>query len=200
MWHAMNIQHWAIMLVILTFGWCGPSWTVKAQSPADFETLLAETGLSFRSPAGGIELPPRAVPGFSFQKALRFPAQGGVEMRLAVRPLSRMRIDYQDPHSSAPEPDHVFPLVFSKLTALLAGSKASKSREYPSDKAQDLFRADWAAAAIFDLDPDLAENYTSGLLLAVHKSRFGDGYILFLFNDARAAKPFLEMAQNSLSF
>lgn len=176
-----------------------PAAAQQIPETVSFDTLLTESHLTFQPPPGGTEIPPHPVPGFSFQKGLYY-AEQGVQLHVAVRPLARMRIDYDDPHSSAPEPDHVFPLVFASLTGALAGTKDSRSREFPAEKAKSLFNAHWAAAAIFDLDPALSGGYRTGLLLAMHKSRKGDAYSLFLFNDPEASKAFLSLSQAALKF
>jgi hypothetical protein len=51
-----------------------------------------------------------------------------------------------------------------------------------------MFNADWAAAAVFDVEPDFTREYAGGLMLAMHKNRIADAYVIYLFNDYQAAK------------
>jgi hypothetical protein len=124
---------------------------------------------------------------YAFQKAVRH-RNLPLKVYYAVRPLARMKIDYEDPHSNAPDPNHIFPMVFQALVDRLARHGASPSRFYPPRKAKALFNADWAAAALFDADPALKSGYRSALLVAIHKNARADAYSLFVFDDPKPVK------------
>ena len=170
-----------------------------AQQSLRFQTLLEEAGLILETPQ---ELAPTDVPEtplYSFERAYRHKKKP-LEIRYAVRPIARIAIDYNDPHSSAPKPDHVFPMVFQALIGQLSKRGHMPTREYGLQAAKKLFNADWAAAAIFDADPELNTNYSTALLIAIHKSHKGDAYMLFLFDDANEVKPEIDGLLTRLRF
>ncbi len=187
---------WAAVLAGLTVAMVG---LPAAQEPAAFQTLLKEAGLVLEQRRDLVEIETPTTSLYSFQKAFRH-TQSALEIRYAVRPLSRMQIDYDDPHSSAPNPDHVFPMVFQAMIGRFAKHGHAPTQVYRKDKATALFNADWAAASLFDADPELTTPYTSGLLLAMHKNGIGDAYALFLFDDARASKLVIDETLNVLRF
>ncbi|MEZ5587112.1 MAG: hypothetical protein R3E46_08595 [Sedimenticolaceae bacterium] len=177
------------------------SW-VAAQPPAEqggFNDLLAEGELVFRRPEGFVELPPGRTPMLDYECALRSP-EGDLEIRLAVRPLKRLRIDYDDPHGSVPDPNHIFPLVFESLASRLAGGGHAPSNPYPPEQAHARFNADWAAAAVFDTVPDFTTGHSQGLLVAIHRNKVSDAYMVFLFSDYEAVKARLNAALGTLTF
>ena len=114
-----------------------------------FQILLDEGKLVFTAPQGFQTLPPAANPLLPYEHAMRS-EDGKLEVRYAIRPLSRVKIDYSDPHNSAPEPNHLFNMLFASLTEQLASGGDTPRREYTAQQAKELFNADWAAAALLD--------------------------------------------------
>jgi hypothetical protein len=167
--------------------------------PPTFQTLLDEAEATFVTPADFTEVPVPDVPRFPFDKAVQTGA-GSLRVLYAVRPIGRMRIDYNDPHSSAPHPDHIFPLVFETLVGNLSGGGNTPTRQFPEKEAKKRFGADWASAATFDVDPEKFPGYSQGFLLAQHKARKADLFTLFLYNDPAFAKKRLDALLGSLSF
>lgn len=165
----------------------------------DFSALLDEAGLVFNRSAEFVEATVPQTPLYGFEKAIQH-RKLPLRIYFAVRPLARMKIDYEDPHSNAPNPDHIFPMVFQSLIGRLAKSGASPSRVYPVDKARKYFNADWAAAAMFDTEPELNSGYSSALLIAIHKSKLADAYYLFVFDDPKPLKTAIDSALGSLRF
>ncbi len=155
-----------------------------------FLRLLAETGVRISLPPAYRPMPAPAMTDlpWSFDRAWRHP-EDLVEVRVMVRPLARMEIDYDDPHSAAPNPEHVHPLVFQSLIDnLSAAGSTTPSRTFPVEKAKKLFNADWAAMAAFAPDPAVNTKHREAMLLAVHKKRQGDVFALFLFSQPDKAK------------
>ncbi len=167
-----------------------------------FAQLLAETGVQVHLPAAyhPVPLPAMVDLPWAFDRAWRH-AQGLVEVRMMVRPLARMQIDYDDPHSAAPHPDHVYPLVFQSLVnQLSAAGSTTPSRIFPSEEARKRFNADWAAMAAFAPDPAVNTKHHEAMLLAVHRKRQGDVFVLFLFSEPRRAKQELHRLLSILRF
>ena len=71
------------------------------QGDDSFESLLVEAELLFNPPRGFEDLPAGRTPVLDYERALRSP-DGNLEIRIAVRPLKRLRIDYDDPHGAVP--------------------------------------------------------------------------------------------------
>jgi len=168
-------------------------------APPNFQTLLEEASATFATPADFADVPVPDVPGFPFDRAVQTGA-GSLRVLYAVRPISRMKIEYNDPHSSAPHPDHIFPLVFETLVGNLSGGGNTPTRQFPEKEAKKRFGADWASAATFDVDPEKFPGYNQGFLLAQHKARKADLFTLFLYNDPALAKKRLDALLPSLSF
>jgi hypothetical protein len=181
--------------------WLVPAAGEAAGEPADsgFQALLAEAGLQYTRPQDFVELPPGRTPVLDYEHALRS-TDGRLEIRLAVRPLKRLQIDYDDPHGAVPDPNHIFPLVFESLASRLAGGGHSPSNEYPPDQARAKFNADWAAAAVFDTTEDFDSRYRQGLLVAIHRNRVSDAYLVFLFDDYAAVRRQMNAALGTLVF
>lgn len=176
------IAFWAALVVVLI----GPP-SARADAKPDFNSLLVEAGATFAPPDGFVAVDVPNIEAFPFDKALRGPS-GDLQIMYAVRPISRMEIDYNDPHSSAPSPNHIFPLVFGALSGVLSSGGHVPSREYPPKTAKQLFNADWAGAMTFDLEPKISADYRYGFLLGMHKNDKADIYTLILFNDTPSAK------------
>lgn len=164
-----------------------------------FESLLAEGELLFSPPAGYEDLPAGRTPLLDYERALRSP-DGKLEIRIAIRPLKRLVIDYDDPHGAVPNPNHIFPLVFESLATRLSGASHAPSNAYPPDRALEKFNADWAAAAVFDTVEDFETDHKQGLLVAIHRNKVSDAYLVFLFDDYAAVKDSLKLAMKTLSF
>ena len=164
-----------------------------------FQQRLSEAGLIFTQPQGFKPLPPVANPLLPYEHAIRS-QDGKLETRYAIRPLSRVTIDYSDPHNSAPEPNHLFNMLFASLVEQLSSGGNTPRREYTGEQAKELFNADWAAAAVFDVSQQLSLDYTQGLLVAIHKNDQADAYMVYLFNSYPEVKQRIHTTLPSLRF
>ena len=180
-----------------------PAWHATAQAEtgdeSGFEALLSEAELVFSRPEGFVDRAPHRNPVMAYERALRSP-DGQLELRMAVRPLKRLQIDYDDPHGAVPNPEHIFPLVFESLATRLSGGGHTPSNAYSPDEARATFNADWAAAAVFDTVEDFTTEYSQGLLVAIHRNKVSDAYLVFLFEDYAAVKDRLRAAMKALVF
>lgn len=190
-------------LIISLFAIClatQSSLAAKAESlPDAFRALLVEAELEFHRPDGFVDLPPSSTPVMDYEHALRSD-DGMLEIRLAIRPIKRLQIDYDDPHGATPDPNHIFPLVFESLASRLAGARHAPSNTYPPDQARDKFNADWAAASVFDTVDDFGTAHSQGLLVAIHRNKVADAYLVFLFDDYPTVKERLNHAMGTLVF
>ena len=187
-------------VLALLVGWSMGCGAMAADEESQgFTALLHEAELVFSVPDGYLDLPPGRTPMLDYERALRSP-QGNLEMRVAVRPLERLRIDYDDPHGAVPDPNHIFPLVFESLASRLAGGRHAPSNPYPPEQARERFNADWAAAAVFDTSADFDTRYRQGLLLAIHRNKVSDAYVVFLFDDYTAVRDDLKALLRTLVY
>ena len=170
-----------------------------AETGVSFEALLTEAELVFTPPGGFIDLPAGHNPILNYERAMRS-LDGSLEIRVAVRPLKRLVIDYDDPHGAVPDPNHVFPLIFESLASRLAWGRYAPSNLYPPEQARSKFNADWAAAAVFDVAEDFSAQHKQGLLLAMHRNKVSDAYVVFLFDDYAGVKQLLQSAMNALVY
>ena len=169
-------------------------------NPPGFQELLAEAGLSFTTPTDFEEIALQPTPMLQHEKALRT-RNGQLEIRYAIRPLSRIEIDYQDPHSAVPEPNHMFNMLFHTLVGNLTqrGSR-SPTREYSANQSKEFFNADWAALGVFDVVDAYSPEFDQAMLLAMHKNAKADAYAVFLFNDYAQVKESVQRSMNALKF
>jgi len=164
-----------------------------------FAQLLLDSGLYLEQRQNYSDVPIHANPLVPYEHAMRHES-GMLELRFIVRPLSQIEIDYVDPHSAAPEPNHLFPLLFESITNQLALGSDMPSNTFPEYAAQESFNANWAAAAVFDLDPRFSTEFSNAFLVGMHKNQLADAYTLFLYNDHELAKPLIKEALSIMSF
>lgn len=72
--------------------------------------------------------------------------------------------------------------------------------EDPHNPAPDLFNADWAAAAVFDVNEEFSYRFDQGLLIAMHKTGKADAYVVFLFDDYAEVKSSIKENMVALRF
>lgn len=163
----------------------GPAESTVA--PPAFEQLLAESDMRFEVPTGFEPVEVRQNPLFLYDRAIVSP-DGALEIRYAVRPLGRIVVDYEDPHSSAPDPNHMFPVMFQSMVTLLSNGRHSPTGEYPPEQAAEKFNADWASASVFDISAEFNAGHRQALVIAMHKNGMADAYAVFLFDDYEQVK------------
>ncbi|NCF35058.1 MAG: hypothetical protein GWP56_01510 [Gammaproteobacteria bacterium] len=164
-----------------------------------FDRLLEESGLNVESRQAFNDVPIQQNPVLAYEHAMRHES-GALELRFIVRPLGRIEIEYNDPHNAAPEPNHLFPLLFESLTQHLAANNDTSSNTLSEAEAKEKFNAQWAAVAAFDVDPQFSSEYKNAILLGMHKNDQADAYTLFLYNDPETAKPLISTALGIMSF
>lgn len=169
------------------------------QDPVTFAGLLEEAGLEYEIPAGFVEVPVEFNEVLPYQYRVRS-TDGTVEIRYTIFPLNRVEIDYDDPHSSAPEPDHLFTLLFPGILTEISGWGHYKSKDYPASEALRLFNADWAAVAVMQVIPEYSPDYRQALVVAMHRNGHADAYQIFLGNDLKHLGVVAARVEASLRF
>ena len=173
---------------------------VQAESKSlNFNDLLKESGLVFTPTEGFRETPVESDYVMPYEKRL-ISDDGKLEVRYAIRPLDRIEINYEDPHSSAPAPNDLFEMLFRALSETMAGKSHVFSRAYRPDDAKKQFNAGWASIGVFDVLPDISQQFRQAMLLAIHQNDKADAYILMLTNDLKAEKARIKKLRTSLKF
>ena len=167
--------------------------------PADFAELLKESGLEVNIPPDFVEIPVPETEVYAFEKAWR-KKDGSMEIRMAIRPISRVVIDYDDPHGSAPDPNDVHSMVFAALLGQLSTQGELPSRDLPPQLARKTFNAEWASIALMGADPAVNTKHKEAMLLGIHKDRMADAFVLFLYDDPVKAKPELNRLLKIIKF
>ncbi|WP_457632045.1 hypothetical protein [Oceanithermus desulfurans] len=187
-----------LALALLALAWLGGA-LAAAPAAQDFAELLDEAGMVYQLPPGYAPAPVEFNPVLPYQHRV-VSDDGQVEIRYVVLPLDRVEIDYDDPHSSAPEPDHLFTLLFPGILTEISGWGRYKSREYPEDEALRLFRADWAAVAVLEVTPEYSPERRQALVVALHRNGHADAYQIFLGNDVKRLGEEAKRVQAALRF
>ncbi len=106
----------------------------------------------------------------------------GFEVRASFRPLSRVQVDYDDPHSATPEPDHLHPMLFpALLEAISTVDGVGEEVELTPELARE-WGADWAAMSLTMPDPAYATGFPDALFLGLHRNGIADVFVVFLFD------------------
>ncbi len=164
----------------------------------DFAALLEEAGMVFDLPEGFVEIGPGTSEVMPWEQAIRHP-ETGLQARYSIRPLGRVVIDYEDPHSAPPDPEHVFPLVFQRLCERLSRQATGPTSPLTPEDALE-FNADWAAASAMVASSRYTEDFENLFALTLHGNGKADAFVVFCYNDEEAAKPVLKRALHALRF
>ncbi len=185
--------------LIIAIGLCLTTSVQASQAMTGFNDLLDEAGMTFDQPLdyAPIEIQPSQL--FPYEYALKR-NNNNMEVRYSIRPLARIEIDYEDPHNAAPEPNHIFTMMFTALIGQLSSGGSTPHREFRVEEARQKFNADWAALSVFDVEQSYAGQYQQAFLLAMHKNNLSDAYMVILFNDYNEIKPQLDTVMRSLRF
>jgi hypothetical protein len=124
---------------------------------------------------------------------------GRLEVRLSIRPLARLQLAFDDPHSAAPEPNHVFAMMFRAIVEELSPSGLGIETEL-SPNALESYGASWGSLVALDLRPEVAPGYDQGMLLSLHLEDAADAYALFLPKDLKADGSLISSAVHCLGF
>ena len=179
---------------------CSSVHAVGRELPVSFAELLHESGLQISNAPGFEPVAKGEADGMAYEHAIRH-ASGAVEIRFIVRPLNRIEIEYNDPHNAAPEPNHLFPLLFESLTnQLTVRGGDAPSTTFTEDEAAQNFNADWAAVSVFEIAPEYSADYRSAILVAMHRNDHADAYTLLLYNNHEFAKPLIDASLSIMSF
>ena len=179
---------------------CSTALSIGRELPDAFSELLQESDLQIAAAPGFEPVAQTDARSMPYEHAIRH-ASGALEIRFIVRPLSRIEIEYNDPHNAAPEPNHLFPLLFESLTnQLTVRGGDAPSTTFTEEEAAKNFNADWAAVSVFEIAPEYSPDYRSAILVAMHRNDRADAYTLLLYNNHDFAKPLIDSSLAIMSF
>ncbi len=164
----------------------------------EFMELLETCGLQFELPAGFLFKPGVQNQKLNYEGKL-VAADGNLEVRYAIRPIIGMELEYRDPHSSAPEPNHIYPLLEQSVVDGISDGKHDSKEEFGEDALAE-YNADWGAAHRLTPNSDFAPHHQELLLICLHGNNRADVYLMFLFQDGNSASSALKSALHALKF
>jgi hypothetical protein len=164
----------------------------------EFIELLDTCGLEFELPAGFLFKPGVQNSKLNYEGKI-VAADGNLEVRFAIRPILGMEVEYRDPHSAAPEPNHIYPLLEQSVVDRVSDGKTGPKEEFGEDALAE-YNADWGALHRLTPNPDFDPNHQELLLLCLHGNNRADVYVTFLFQNGKSASSALKGALHSLKF
>lgn len=165
---------------------------------AAFDELLADAGMAVELPAGFHMTPGGDNPALPYETALVHET-GRLEVRLSLRPISKLELHFNDPHSAAPEPNHIFGMMFRAVVEQLSPTGIGIESEL-APVALEPYGASWGALVVVDLRPEVAGGIPQGILLALHLEDSADAYALFLPSDLKEDRALIESALRCLRY
>jgi hypothetical protein len=186
------------LLCALALVTCTKQEAVQPNSQQAFETLAKRCKMEFQIPSGFTYANGQSAEGLDYEAVL-LANGGGLEVRLALRALQDAEVDYQDPHSSKPAPEHIYPLLYTAIVQEIATDPYSASGGF-GENALSEFHADWGQMSVLTPKESFAGGYASMMFLAIHRRAAADAYMVFLFNDYETVKAQIQTAMTSLRF
>lgn len=175
-----------------------PVQEAPANSLQAFETLAKRCKMEFQIPEGFTYANGQSAIGLDYEAVLLADG-GGLEVRLALRALQDAEVDYEDPHSSKPAPEHIYPLLYTAIVQEISSDPHSASGGF-GENALAEFHADWGQMSVLTPKEAFSGGYSSMMFVAVHRRAAADAYLVFLFDDYEAVKLQVQTAMTSLRF
>jgi hypothetical protein len=171
---------------------------IEGQSAEAFHTLLERCKMEFNVPSGFAFSPGAITAQLDYEGKL-VSDDGKLEVRIALRCLADAEVDYKDPHSSKPAPEHIYPLMYTAIVQEVSTDPHSASGGF-GDNALAEFHADWGQMSLLTPKPEFGGDYSSMIFLAVHRRAAADAYMVFLFDEYAEVKDQVKAAMGSLHF
>lgn len=194
----MIMRSLLLLMFALPLASCAKQEVALTNSQQAFETLAERCKMDFQVPAGFTYANGQSAVGLDYEAVLLADG-GGLEVRLALRALQDAEVDYEDPHSSKPAPEHIYPLLYTAIVQEIATDPHSASGGF-GENALGEFHADWGQMSVLTPKEAYSDSYSSMMFLAIHRRAAADAYMVFLFNDYEAVKAQIQTAMTSLRF
>lgn len=170
----------------------------NTRSEEAFLTLVKRCQMEFNTPGGFTFAPGESTPQLDYEGKL-VTEDGKLEVRLALRCLADAEVDYEDPHSSKPAPEHIYPLMYTAIVQEISTDPHAPSGGF-GEAALTEFHSDWGQMSLLTPKPEFGGDYSSMIFLAIHRRAAADAYMVLLFDDYEEVKDQVKSAMGSLSF
>ena len=154
----------------------------------DFQTLLAEAGIEFRSAPDFVPCPVRENSVFHYQYAERSPS-GDLEVCYRVDSFAQMEVERMVATAgmdvlASVSLDQLHGANFMTILFNLSGGMFAEPSILKPETSALLYGADWSALGFMRLARnDFTPDYDSAYVLAIHKDGVADVYVIGLYND-----------------
>ncbi|MBC8370066.1 MAG: hypothetical protein H8E25_08700 [Planctomycetes bacterium] len=189
-----------ILLLSLVLCACSPAEIfpeINNHQPA-LEQLVDLVGLQYEVPEGFEMSPGAANDCLDYEFALRS-LSPAIEVRFSLRPLQGIAVEYEDPHSSTPNPEHIYPLMYQSII-----QKISLDPYAPSggmgDNALAEHNADWGEISLLQPKPENNSDLKSLVFMALHRQAVGDIYVSVFFDDYESSKSTINQLLKTVKF
>ncbi|MBI5438559.1 MAG: hypothetical protein HY936_06375 [Nitrosomonadales bacterium] len=153
----------------------------------DFQTLLAEAGIEFRSLPDFMPCLVRENSVFRYQYAERSPS-GDLEVRYRIDSFARLEAERKAANAgmemlSSVSLDQMHATNFMAMLFNLSGGAFVEPTVLKPETSALLYGADWSALGSIRLaNDDFTPDYDSAYVLAIHKDGVADVYVIGLYN------------------
>lgn len=154
----------------------------------DFQTLLAEAGIEFRSSPDFVPCQVRENSVLRYQYAERSPS-GDLEVRYRIDSFARLEAERKAAAAgmemlASVSLDQMHITNFMAMIFNLSGGMFAEPTVLKPETTTLLYGADWSALGFIRLaNNDFALDYDSAYVLAIHKDGVADVYVIGLYND-----------------
>ena len=154
----------------------------------DFQALLAETGIEFRSTPDFVSCPVRENSVFRYQYAERSPS-GDLEVRYRIDSFVPLEAERKAATAgmevrTSVSLDQMHTTNFMSMLFNISGGMVAEPTVLKQEASVLLYGADWCALGFMRLaNNDFAPDYDSAYVLALHKDGVADVYVIGLYND-----------------
>lgn len=153
-----------------------------------FQSLLAEACIEFSATPGFVSRPVRDNGVLNYQYAMCSPS-GELELRYRVDSFARLEAERKTANAgmeilASVSFDQLHAENFMAIVLNLSGGMFAEPTVFKPHTSAQLYGADWSALAFMRLaDHDFAPDYDSAYVLAIHKDRIADVYVIGLYCD-----------------
>lgn len=154
----------------------------------DFQTLLAEAGIEFRSSPDFVPCPVHENSAFRYQYAERSPS-GDLEVRYRIDSFARLEAERKAASAGmemldSVSLDQMHSANFMAILFNLSGGMFAEPSVFKPETSALLYGADWSALGFMRLaNNGFAPGYDSAYVVAIHKDGVADVYVVGLYND-----------------
>jgi hypothetical protein len=151
--------------------------------PITFEELILRNNMSFTAPEGYTEIEPHENRQMNYEKAYKHPTEH-FEVRYAVR-----------------SHEFNFYVQMFEMTVLnISGGQLPEYTPFGTDAVKKEFGADAGATVFVSTGPEFSNGYKYCLLVYIHKTGVGDGYVFYMTDDNSIVSDLMNPIFHNLRF